>query len=468
MTCPSCRHTSMFKLGKGKNKKIELTLLVHPQWLAGSSSEDGRGRGFGGSAQDDAESTIGWNQERARQIRLLEVRGVLPEHVTCPETTLTFATGARGGTVPKKSNFACGSCGTAQDILQSIKATHKTGPMAGYAIQGYSKKRKNDEQNYGGRFFLQFDTHLAHQYGTALVEWEKRKAEDLFDFWPRSAIPFGFMTHMNNGGIPNHGFTHWWTMLNPRQLLALSLLLKAIMTAHKYSWSTREFVLGGFQNFLRNQNSFSFWHMTLDKLAPALSNSNFHPKANVIEVGMFPPVGYGPWTSTIEVLDKSLAWSKQPWELVSKDQLEDMAPNIAAVIGGKSEKALIGDCPSNRQDIRACSSTELGDIQTGTIDLVITDPPFGELLHYSELSDFFYVWLRLVLKDKYPEIFGADFTPKSMEAVSNRAREPEDPDGFYQRLLTACWKEAHRILKPSGMLAFTFHHSEGRAVGFGA
>jgi len=31
---------------------------------------------------------------------------------------------------------------------------------------------------------------------------------------------------------------------------------------------------------------------------------------------------------------------------------------------------------------------------------------------------------------------------------------------FYQRLLTACWKEAHRILKPGGLLAFTFHHSE--------
>ncbi|MGD9713927.1 MAG: DUF1156 domain-containing protein, partial [Thermomicrobiales bacterium] len=26
--------------------------------------------------------------------------------------------------------------------------------------------------------------------------------------------------------------------------------------------------------------------------------------------------------------------------------------------------------------------------------------------------------------------------------------------------LTACWKEAHRILKPGGLLAFTFHHSE--------
>ena len=94
------------------------------------------------------------------------------------------------------------------------------------------------------------------------------------------------------------------------------------------------------------------------------------------------------------------------------------------------------------------------------MDLVITDPPFGGLLHYSELSDFFYVWLRLVLKDKYPDYFRAEYTPKSLEAVANRAREPEDPDGFYQRLLTQCWREAHRILKPSGILAFTFHHSE--------
>jgi len=94
--------------------------------------------------------------------------------------------------------------------------------------------------------------------------------------------------------------------------------------------------------------------------------------------------------------------------------------------------------------------------------LVITDPPFGGLLHYSELADFFYVWLRLALKDKYPDYFRAEYTPKSLEAVANRAREPEDPDGFYQRLLTQCWREAHRILKASGILAFTFHHSEDK------
>src|SRR5204862_8063336 len=97
------------------------------------------------------------------------------------------------------------------------------------------------------------------------------------------------MTHMNNGGIPNHGYTHWWTMFNPRQLLGHTQLLRAIMHAggDRHRPETREFVLGAFQQYLRNQNMFAFWHLTFDKLAPALSNANYHPKSNVIEVGVF-------------------------------------------------------------------------------------------------------------------------------------------------------------------------------------
>ena len=76
------------------------------------------------------------------------------------------------------------------------------------------------------------------------------------------------------------------------------------------------------------------------------------------------------------------------------------------------------------------------------------------------MADFFYVWLRLVLEDRYSDYFGSEYTPKTLEAVSNRARQPDDPDAFYQRILTECWREAHRILKPGGILSFTFHHSE--------
>jgi hypothetical protein len=106
------------------------------------------------------------------------------------------------------------------------------------------------------------------------------------------------------------------------------------------------------------------------------------------------------------------------------------------------------------------SATDLSRIDTLSFDAVVTDPPFGGLLHYSELSDFFYVWLRLALRKSYPELFEPEFVPKALEAVANRARHPENADTFYQRILTDCWREAHRVLKPGGILAFTFHHSE--------
>jgi putative DNA methylase len=477
VVCPHCEHSEQVKLGKSTNKKIELSLLVHPDWLAGSAKADANGQPFGGSAQDDAESTSRWNKERASKIRLLEVRGteiiyeidkktgetkikeVIPSEVTCPETKVTFKTGKEGGTVPKKSSYTCAACGTVQDVLTTIKATAKTGAMAGYAIQGYAPKRDASGAAYGGRFFAGFDTLLARQYDAAISEWEERKNTDLKDFYPHSELPYGFMTHHLQGGVPNHGFTHWWTMFNPRQLLVHAQLLKAIVNVGKYDWAVREYVLGAFQQYLRNQALFTIWNAKADKLEPMFANNNYHPKSTVIENCVFPNLGRGNWASCVEGIIEGQEWDKQPWETVSVESLKHRFVNAADKIKGKSEKVYPNDAVTGAT-ISCGSSTELSQFETASMDLVITDPPFGGLLHYSELSDFFYVWLRLALKDKYPNYFTSEYTPKSLEAVANKAREPDDADGFYQRILTLCWKEAHRILKPAGLLAFTFHHSE--------
>ena len=457
--CPNCGHIEIAKLGKGKNKKVNLTLLVHPEWLAGSPKTAADGTEFGGSAQDSVKDTIAWDAERASKLRLLEVRGALPDSVTCPETNVTFETGKDGGTVPKKSNYACGSCGTVQDVLKTIKASKKTGPMAGYAVQAFSPHRKEEKVPYGGRYFLPYKERLAEQYDAAQAEWDRRKETDLADLWPKSELPYGFMTHHLQGGVPNHGFTHWWTMFNPRQLLVHTQLLKAILEVGDYDWKTREFIIGGFQQYLRNQCLFSFWNPQRDTPEPMFSNNNYHPKSTLIENCVFASLGRGNWASSTEGAIQAREWAIHPWEAVSVETLRRTHPEIASETSGKSEKVYAGD-PLIGADVLQASSTELEHYADSSLDLVITDPPFGGLLHYSELSDFFYVWMRLPLKEKYPDIFGPEYTPKSMEAVANKAREPEDPDGFYQRLLTACWAEAHRALKPGGMLAFTFHHSE--------
>jgi len=472
VTCPNCGEAThatirvkdglvldgasgQTKLGKGKNKKVELSLLVHPQWLAGEAKQDGQGQPYGGSAQDDAAATTRWDAARAAKIRLLEVRGALPEEVTCPETSVTFA--PENGTVPKRSHYACAACGTVQDVLTTIKATGKTGPMAAYAVQGYAPKRDEAGKPYSGRFFAAYDLAFARQYDEALAEWEARKETDLKDYWPRSLLSEGWKTH--GWGIPEHGHTHYWTMFNPRQLLVHAQLLKAIATLGGYDWQVREYVLGAYQQYLRNQNMFCFWDSGYDKLVPHLSNNNYRPKALPVENCVFATLGRGNWASCIEGIIEGRDWALHPWEAVSAEGLKRKDLALAEGISGKSEKVFPGD-PVNGAEVFCGSATELIQLADGSLDLVITDPPFGELMQYAELADFFYVWLRLLLKGKYPSVYATEHSPKSMEAVANKFREPEDPDGFYQRLLTQCWREAHRILKPGGILAFTFHHSE--------
>ncbi len=459
--CPACKAVEAFpSLGKGERKKVALSLLAHPEWLAGEADRDSDGLPLGGSFTDDPASTSRWYEARARHAKFLEVRGVLPAEITCPASGVTFRTAE--GTVPRKAHFACGACGKVQDVLSSVKALGRSGQVAPYVVHGYSPELDKRGSAYNGRFFAPADADEARRSAAAHVEWAERSEGDLADYWPRSEVPYGFMTHHNNGGIPNHGFTHWWTMFNPRQLLVNALLLKSICTVGgaRHSWETREYALAAFQQYLRNQNMFCFWDISRDCLAPHMSNNNYHPKATMVENCVFPVLGRGNWLSCSQSLVETREWADAPWEVVSSAHLSDISSDLRELTGGKNQKAFPGDSVGSNVVLNCGSATDLTGLDAGTQDLVITDPPFGGLLHYSELADFFYVWLRLPLRAKYPALFESEYTPKSLEAVSNRARHPDDADEYYERLLTASWKEAHRILKPGGTLAFTFHHSE--------
>ena len=86
----------------------------------------------------------------------------------------------------------------------------------------------------------------------------------------------------------------------------------------------------------------------------------------------------------------------------------------------------------------------------GAVDVVITDPPFFDNVHYSQLADFFYVWQRHVLgRNGHREAC----TTRSEDEVQNA-----DAATFTERLL-AVFAEAYRVLKDDGILAFTYHHS---------
>jgi putative DNA methylase len=454
VTCPLCGHTELVNLGKGKNKKVELSLLVHPQWLAGEAKKDAQGETYGGAIQDSAVATARWNKARATNIRLLEVRGELPAKVTCPETKVTFRTDQ--GTIAKKSAFACASCGTIQDVLTSMTGNGGKAPMAAYAVQAISPKLKASGASYGGRFFAALDD--SRQLDAAAEEWELRRENDLNEYWPRTELPEGFKTTYQK--IPQHGYKLFADMFNARQSLVLTQLLKAILelSPGEYKWETREYILAAFQQYLRNQTMLCFWNPQRDTIEPHFSNNNYYPKNTPVENCVFGKLGRGNWSSCADGLIESREWATDPWELVSTERLAVEHPSLKDAVSGKSEKVRPGDALMGGK-VRWGSSTELDDIETASIDLVITDPPFGNNVQYAELADFFHVWLRLALKDKYPQL-KLELTPKLLEAVDNPVRNPDNPQGYYQHLLTAIWRECARVMKPGAILAFTFHHSE--------
>jgi len=93
-----------------------------------------------------------------------------------------------------------------------------------------------------------------------------------------------------------------------------------------------------------------------------------------------------------------------------------------------------------------------------SVDAVITDPPYFDFVHYSELSDFFFAWLAPVLKARYPWFSRADSSDKGEV-------QHKDPHMF-ARQLASVLSECRRVLKDDGVLAFSFHHS--RAEGWAA
>ena len=91
------------------------------------------------------------------------------------------------------------------------------------------------------------------------------------------------------------------------------------------------------------------------------------------------------------------------------------------------------------------SSTDLRNIPQNSIDYIFTDPPFGANLNYSELSFIWEAWLKVK-------------TDNGTEAIINAVQGKGLVE--YQQLMTKCFSEFCRILKPDRWMTVEFHNSK--------
>ena len=97
----------------------------------------------------------------------------------------------------------------------------------------------------------------------------------------------------------------------------------------------------------------------------------------------------------------------------------------------------VGNLPvsiSPGQARQADAATSI-DVTDGPV--IVTDPPYYDQIGYADLSDFFYVWLRPMLRETYPELFTGILTPKAEELVAVPDRF-ENPEERFEKLLEQC------------------------------
>jgi len=120
--------------------------------------------------------------------------------------------------------------------------------------------------------------------------------------------------------------------------------------------------------------------------------------------------------------------------------------NIFELVRGKIsdiQKAFISH--DNDIIINCSSLCDINNITINAIDYIFTDPPFGGNLNYSELSFIWESWLKVVTN------------PKS-EAIINNVQSKGLPE--YQSLMTQCFIEYYRVLKPDRWITIEFHNSQ--------
>ena len=396
-----------------------------------------------------------------------QYRGELTEEVNCPTCKNTY--NPNDGNIPSKGKFTCQAFGTTDNIIHSIRRLpeDQSLPTRPYAIEGYCNhcigvtksknvkqidmytktKQKTQDEDIGhgcelnknnGKFFKKFDEKDQTLWREVESKWKSQKNQLLY---PKSRIPLGQETKR----LHEHHYTHWWQMFNQRQLLSLSTLLKAI--DEEEDQVLKEMLLSAFYSTLENNSTFSRYTISGGNKAQGIfSRHDYQPKLDYCENNVW-GANYG--HSTFRNNRKNVVLGKE-FGIKPFDRSYDEKSRVNNIVNGDSV------FKGTQQRLLLCKSSEYLNEFSNT-DYIITDPPYAGNVNYSELGDYFYVWIREVLKKEYP-YFAPEVSPKDDEVIENKTRNKTSID--FENGLTSIYKECYDILKDDGLMVFTFHHND--------
>ena len=268
---------------------------------------------------------------------------------------------------------------------------------------------------------------------------------------PRGSIEPGYNTNQ----VLNYGFTSWHQMFNARQLLCISTLANRIKEIDDLQ--LRDAFACLFSGVLEFNNMFASYK---GEGTGAVRHMFYHhilkPERTPLEANIWgTPKSSGAFSTLFRSrLLRAAQYARRPFELaLSPDESGQRSVKVDGInepLVGITNSESYEQFGENSKLYVSCGDSAATDLPDKCVDVVVTDPPFFDNVHYSQLADFFYAWQRLILDQSASH--QAD-TTRSKSEVQN-----SDAKAFTKRL-TLVLQESARVLKDSGLLVFTYHHS---------
>jgi adenine-specific DNA methylase len=257
-----------------------------------------------------------------------------------------------------------------------------------------------------------------------------------------------------------YGYTRYHELFNDRQLYCLGLL--ATELGKIADIDVKKSLALAFSHCLATNNMFCGYAFGYRRLTPLFSVHGFRKISRPVEGNVLGlAIGRGSFANCVRGVIQGSEYMRQPYELRYGRRRDPRRIKLAI----NPERAQRQDGAPRQVTILNQNSERLAGLGDQSVDLILSDPPYFNNLAYSELSDFYHVWLRKILGNAYVGSQSAH-TPLIGSLFAGRRRgEPASKDTIkaYTETLVAVFRECGRVAKPNARFIFTFHHRESIA-----
>ena len=237
--------------------------------------------------------------------------------------------------------------------------------------------------------------------------------------------------------LPDYGFKTWSDLFTPRQLLTLMTFVKWTRAARKNmekvgyapEWiEAIESYLGILADRLVNYtNTICIWETNAGEI-----------KQTFIRFAL---------PMTWDFAESNPLYNQNRYY---RGAIDSVGRFLAKMLSGlQSDFPLPDVTNSSAQNLINCK-----------VEAIITDPPYYDAIPYSDLADFFYVWLRRSIGNQFQSVFSDRLTPKSEELVQQHKTGWKGRIGkqFYENGMAQSFRTAHKSLADNGRLVIVFAH----------